>query len=186
MAYEQLEEIRSRKREKVALFLTAENMGGLLLATLPVYLATAQFQSFFLRVILLIMAAVFGVTITLEVAGLPMYERLLWRVRGFMRVKTAGAMLTPDQFSPVPVATHVQILPVDGPIRVVSPPRGSTFSDRRLHTPPTIGSPRLALPSSSPFDEVLEREAARSATTSEEKGSRQQHGVAEEAAYAHL
>ncbi len=186
MAYEQLEEIRSRKREKVALFLTAENMGGLLLATLPVYLATAQFQSFFLRVILLIMAAVFGVTITLEVAGLPMYERVLWRVRGFMRVNTAGAMLTPDQFSPVPVATHVQILPVDGPIRVVSPPRGSTFSDRRLDTPPTIGRPCSAMPSSSPFDEVLEREAARSATALEEQASGQQRGVAEEAAYAHL
>ncbi len=186
MAYEQLEEIRSRKREKVALFLTAENMGGLLLATLPVYLATAQFQSFFLRVSLLIMAAVLGVTITLEVAGLPMYERLLWRVRGFMRVKTAGAMLTPDQFSPVPVATHVQILPVDGPIRVVSPPQGPPFGDRRLNTPPTIGSPRSAMPSSSPFDEVLEREAARSATASKEEASGQEHGVVEEAAYAYL
>ena len=43
MAYPQLEDLCSRKREKVALFLTAENMAGVLAIALPAYqLHTAQ------------------------------------------------------------------------------------------------------------------------------------------------
>ena len=159
MAYEQLEEIRSRKREKVALFLTAENMGGLLIATLPVYIATAQFQSFFLRIVLLAMAATFGVIITLEYGGLALYERMLWRIRGFMRVQTSGAVLTPDQFSPTPVATHVQVLPVNGPIRAV--PTEQSAARSRTRAVPT--KPVPAATTVSPFDEVLQRDAERHA-----------------------
>ena len=57
MPYQQLEEIRSRKKEKVALFLTAENLAGLMVTTMPVYVATANFHSFGLRMLLLALAA---------------------------------------------------------------------------------------------------------------------------------
>lgn len=186
MAYQQLEEIRSRKREKVALFLTAENMGGLLLATLPVYLATAQFQSFVLRVVLLVMAAVLGVAVTLEYGGLALYERILWRIRGFMRVQTAGSVLTPEQFSPVPAAPHVQLLPVDGLVRVVPTAQAQACSGRRLHTPPTTLNAHLTLTTQSPFDDVIAREAGRTSGVTEERPSDHQYGMAEEAPYAHV
>lgn len=187
MTYQQLEEIRSRKREKVALFLTAENMGGLLIATLPVYIATAQFQSFALRSVLLIMAAVFGVAVTLEVAGLPMYERVLWRVRGLMRVRMSGAVLTPDQFSPTPVAAPVQILPVDGPIRIVPAAHATPFGGRRLNLP--CGGALNSMPQAprtSPFDEILLRQAERDAGPALATVAIPQRDAPKEVAYVHV
>ena len=48
MAYPQLEELTSRKREKVALFFTAEHMAGMLAVGLPAYVATLG-TTFWLR-----------------------------------------------------------------------------------------------------------------------------------------
>ncbi len=186
MAYEQLEEIRSRKREKVAMFLTAENMGGLLMATLPVYIATAQFQSFFLRMVLLVLAAVLGVVITFEIGGLALYERLLWRLRGLMRVQTAGALINPDQFSVVPSTTYVEALPADGPISMLPVIKHDTsFRGRRIGVPEipkqstTNVSERCAASQLSPFDEVMEAEAQRETRQAAQS-------TAEEAVYANV
>ena len=77
MAYHQLEDLTSRKREKVALFLTAENMAGLLAVALPCYLGTAHVE-LWLRIPILITAAALGVALTSEVQGLALYERVLW------------------------------------------------------------------------------------------------------------
>jgi hypothetical protein len=69
MAYPQLEDLCSRKREKVALFLTAENMAGVLAIALPAYSATLQ-TTFWLRLLILLAACVLGLVLTSEINGL--------------------------------------------------------------------------------------------------------------------
>jgi hypothetical protein len=119
MAYEQLEEIRSRKHEKVALFLTAQNMAGLIIVALPIYIATHQLSSVVLRTVLLILAATLGVSVTLDVAGLPLYERLLWRLRGAIRRRTGDGVVAPATFSGAPLNQGDRAVPLHGPIRIV-------------------------------------------------------------------
>ena len=120
MAYEQLEELTSRKREKVALFLTAENMVGLLVIGLPAYIATAS-TAFWLRSLILLAAAVLGVLLTSEIHGLACYERALWWARGWARRRVAGAILRPAEFTAVAVVHDDRPLPLGGPVRRVQP-----------------------------------------------------------------
>ncbi len=118
MPYEQLEEIRSRKQEKIALFLTAQHMAGMLAVAMPVYIATLDFP-FVLRTLIVIAAAILGVCLTLETGGLPLYERVLCRVRGAIRVQASGTTLSPDQFTGTAPAHAERALLAGGPIRVV-------------------------------------------------------------------
>src|SRR3712207_3141305 len=115
MAYEQLEELTSRKREKVALFLTAENMAGLLAVGLPAYIGTMQ-TPFFLRILILIAAAVLGVVITTDMNGMACYERMLWWVRGRLRRQVAGGVIRPAEFAAAPVVQGDRAVPLGGPI----------------------------------------------------------------------
>ena len=116
MAYPQLEELTSRKREKVALFLTAENMAGLLAIGLPAYIATTG-TTFWLRILILLAAAVLGVVITSEINGMACYERVLWWVRGRLRRQLAGGALRPAEFTAAPVVQGDRAMPLGGPIR---------------------------------------------------------------------
>ena len=129
MPYEQLEEIRSRKQEKVAVFLTAQHVGGMLCVTVPVYIATLEFP-FMLRTLIMIMAAILGIALTLEIGGLPCYERLLWRLRGAIRVRLGNTALSPEAFTGVSAARLERALPAGGPIRVVDARTG--VAQRRL------------------------------------------------------
>jgi hypothetical protein len=121
MAYPQLEDLCSRKREKVALFLTAENMAGVLAIALPAYSATLQ-TTFWLRLLILLAACVLGLVLTSEINGLACYERVLWRVRGWARRRTVGATLRPAEFTAIPVAQGDRALPAGGPLRRVTAP----------------------------------------------------------------
>ena len=91
MAYEQLEEIRGRKGEKIVLFLTVENLVGVVCLALPVYLATTS-APFLVRLVLLALAGVLGYVATVEIGGLALYARVSWLVRGWLRRRA-------DQFS---------------------------------------------------------------------------------------
>ena len=115
MPYPQLEELTSRRREKVALFLTAENMAGLLAIGLPAYIATTG-TTFWLRILILLAAAVLGVVITSEINGMACYERVLWWVRGRLR-QLAGGALRPAEFTAAPVVQGDRAMPLGGPIR---------------------------------------------------------------------
>ncbi len=119
MAYEQLEELTSRKREKVALFLTAENMAGLLAIGLPAYIVTTG-TSFWLRLLILSAAAVLGVALTSEIHGLAFYERTLWWLRGRIRRWIAGSNLRPAEFTAAPAMTGERALPLRSPVRRVA------------------------------------------------------------------
>ena len=116
MPYTQLEELTSRKREKVALFFTAEHMAGMLALGLPAYLGTLG-TTFGLRLLILLAAAVLGVLITSDMGGMAGYERVLWWVRGRLRRRLLGTTLRPDEFTVTPVAQSDRAVPLGGPIR---------------------------------------------------------------------
>jgi hypothetical protein len=119
MAYEQIEQISVRKGEKVAAFLTIENAAGLLMTVLPTYLLSGGLP-LLLRALVLALAAAVGIAATLEFRGLALYERLLWRGRGMLRVRLQGRRVTPEQLVGAPRSVRPdRPLAVNGPIRVV-------------------------------------------------------------------
>jgi hypothetical protein len=119
MAYRMLEELQNRRKEKVAIFLTFENIVGLIVIFFPVFLGSSAFP-LIIRAPLCIGAAILGVTATLDVHGLPIYEQLLWRARGFLRLRTQGQVITPDHLTgAVMLDTPDRPLPLGGPIAVV-------------------------------------------------------------------
>ncbi len=124
MPYPQLEELTSRKREKVALFLTAENMAGLLAVGLPAYLGTLG-VAIWLRILILIAAAVLGVALTSEVNGMAFYERVLWWLRGRVRRRMTGGMIRPVEFAAAPAVHGERALPLGGSLRRVKRSAGT-------------------------------------------------------------
>jgi hypothetical protein len=123
MAYRMLEELQNRRKEKVAIFLTFENIVGLIMVFFPVFLGTSAFP-LLIRGPLCIGAAVLGVMATLDVHGLPLYEHLLWRARGFLRLRSQGQVITPDHLTGVVVLDAPdRPLPIGGPIVAVERPQ---------------------------------------------------------------
>ena len=137
MPYQQLENLTSRKQEKVAAFLTAENMAGIFAFGLPAYIATTQ-TVLWLRLLILLTALILGLLVTHEIGGMAFYERVLWRLRGWVRRRASGATVHPAEFIAAPVVQGDRALPVGGPIRRATPPEAGP-------------SPALSRPSSGPF-----------------------------------
>jgi hypothetical protein len=105
--------------EKVAIFLTFENIVGLIMVFFPMFLGTSAFP-LLIRGPLCIGAAILGVTATLDVHGLPVYEQALWRARGALRLHTHGQIITPDHLTGVVLHDAPdRPLPLGGPIHVV-------------------------------------------------------------------
>lgn len=75
MPHEMIDEIQSRKGEKVALFLTFENAAGLILGVLPAFILSGALP-WWLRILIVLAAGAVGVLATLEVGGLAFYERV--------------------------------------------------------------------------------------------------------------
>ena len=138
MPYPQLEELTSRRREKVALFLTAENMAGLFAIDLPAYIATLH-TALILRVLILIAAAVLGVMLTSDIHGMAFWERAVCWARGQARRRVLGAVIRPAEFTAVPVVPGDRALPLGGPLRRV---KGGTASPASL--PRRVGAVRTA------------------------------------------
>jgi hypothetical protein len=119
MAYRMLEELQNRRKEKVAIFLTFENIVGLIIVFFPVFLGSSAFP-LIIRAPLCIGAAIVGVAATLDVHGLPIYEQVLWRARGTIRLRTHGQIITPDHLTgAVMLDAPDRPLPLGGPIAVV-------------------------------------------------------------------
>ena len=119
MAYFHIEQIHERKGEKVAFMLTAENMAGLVVGVLPLYLLTGSLP-FWLRAILLGLAGVLGVVATLDMGGLTPIERGIWMVRGVIRLRFQGSRLTPEQLpGAAPLRREERALRANGPIQVL-------------------------------------------------------------------
>jgi hypothetical protein len=123
MSYRMLEELQNRRKEKVAIFLTFENIVGLILVFFPVFLSSGGLP-LLVRAPLCLGAAVLGVALTLDMHGLAVYERALWQARGIVRLRTRGRVITPDDLAgAVAPETTERPLPLDGPIQAVERPR---------------------------------------------------------------
>ncbi len=139
MPYDQLEEIGARRHEKVALYLTFENAVGLIAGALPAYVALASAPGL-LRIVLTVLGGIVGVIMTLDVAGMPISARLLWRVRGVIRLRTRSTLITPADLAgtPLPVSTgHARALRVGGSIQLAQGPALPAYG-------PTLRHPRVA------------------------------------------
>ncbi|HEX9373273.1 MAG TPA: hypothetical protein VF897_19835 [Roseiflexaceae bacterium] len=118
MPYQHIEEIQSRRGEKIALFLTIENAMGLILAAFPAYLISVA-MPFVLRILIVGAAALLGVLATLDVGGMAFYERLAWRVRGYLRQRMSSTTITPEQIAGgAPAVRRDRPLPVGGPVQL--------------------------------------------------------------------
>jgi hypothetical protein len=98
VAYVQLPQIDDRKSEKLAVLLSAENMGGLLLCAGPAYLLTTGWD-FLPRIVLLVVAALLGVALTVRVGGMALYARLLWQLRGVVWLYLKGEDVLPEHLA---------------------------------------------------------------------------------------
>ena len=124
MPHEMIDEIQSRKGEKVALFLTFENAAGLILGVLPAFILSSA-MPWWLRILIVLAAGAVGVLATLEVGGLAFYERVTWAVRGTLAARAEGERITPEQLIGARVAgRRDRALPIDGPIRAVPMRKG--------------------------------------------------------------
>lgn len=121
MPYQQLPQIDDRKSEKLAVFLTVENMLGLAAIGGPVYLLSSGWP-LLIRAAALLLAAVVGVALTVPVAGMPLYMHAYWLLRGLIWRQFVGDDLTPDQLAgAVPTQRRSVALPVGGVARTITP-----------------------------------------------------------------
>jgi hypothetical protein len=119
MPYQHIEELRMRKNEKVALLLTAENFVGMALAAMPVYIGLANLELGWLRMLLTIVAGLAGIAITLDVGGMALYERILWRVRGRLRRISSGATIRPQDLPGTTIEVRARPFAAAGSVRPV-------------------------------------------------------------------
>ena len=119
MPYRMLEEIQDRRKEKVAVFLTTQNIFGLVIMVVPTYVLTAGLP-LLLRGLALILGAAIGFAVTLDHDGLPLYEKGLWLVRGIIRRALNGTVMTPESLMGA-IVGHQQdrAIQVDGPIQPI-------------------------------------------------------------------
>ncbi len=107
-----IEELASRKKEKIAAFLTFESIVAVVLAFLPLFIISAQWP-LITRVPLCLLAALAGYICTVEVRGLPLYEHAIWSVRGLARLRLHGNRIGPDDLPgavPAPVEDRVIVI----------------------------------------------------------------------------
>ena len=119
MPYTMIEEIQDRKQEKIAVFLTAQNMFGAIACAVPTYFIVAHLSPLVAGIAIAI-AAILGVIVTADTDGLPIYERVLWYVRGQIRLRTRGRIISPDTFTGAIVERQYdRATMVGGPIQPV-------------------------------------------------------------------
>ncbi len=141
MPYEHIEQIHERKGEKVALMLTAENMAGLIIGALPIYLLTASLP-FWLRAITLILSASLGVMATLDMGGMTPAARIAWMVRGTLRLRLHGTQMMPEHLpGAIPTRRQARALRAQGPIQAL-PPHSTTM----LRAMPVASLPHAITP----------------------------------------
>lgn len=154
MPHDMIDEIQSRKGEKVALFLTFENAAGLILGVLPAFILSGALP-WWLRILLVIAAGIVGVLATLEVGGLAFYERMTWAVRGAIAQRAAGNRITPEQLVGArTVGRRDRALPINGPIRAVTMRHSTPGHPRRPATLPRVQSPEVH---DAPLDETAQQ-----------------------------
>jgi hypothetical protein len=114
-----IEELTSRKKEKIATFLTFESIVAVILAFMPIFMISSSWP-LLTRVPLCLAAAVAGYVITLELRGLPLYEHVLWTARGVFRLRVHGDRIVPEDLpGAIPAPDQDRVIAASGPIELV-------------------------------------------------------------------
>lgn len=97
MPYQMIEQLRSRRGEKVAPFATAENVVGMSVLAGPFFIMNEL--PMLVRIVLILFGATLGYLITQESRGMMFCERVLWRLRGEFRLLLRGRTLAPSDLA---------------------------------------------------------------------------------------
>lgn len=118
MPQRMFQELRGRKQEKVAPFLTLENLTGVLVFFAPAYIGSGG-TPLLIRAPLVIGAAVLGYVLTMEHRGMALYERLILRGRGMLRLRLHTRIIRPEQLAGRVVEVQAKAVPLSGPIQPI-------------------------------------------------------------------
>jgi hypothetical protein len=144
-----IEELASRKKEKIATFLTFESIVAVIIGFMPLFMISSSWP-LLTRVPLCLLGALVGYIITLDYRGLPLYEHVLWTARGLLRLKTQGnrvgpedlpgAILAPDQDRVIVVSGPIELVqrPANRLSRATPPPIAPAVLDEELDEVPTL------------------------------------------------
>jgi hypothetical protein len=125
MSYRQLEEIRDRKGEKMAAFLTMENIGGIIGGAV-LMLVIGMTLPTLVRWGLTGIGAIIGLVVTFDHQGFPLYVRLRWIIAGLVRLRLTGGRWSPETLEGTKaVGQRDRAMRVGGPIKVVRRDRRS-------------------------------------------------------------
>jgi len=115
-----IEELASRKKEKIATFLTFESIVAVMIGFMPLFMISSSWP-LLVRVPVCLVGAVAGYILTLEVHGLALYEQILWMSRGLVRLRTQGDLRSPAELPGALVEDSTdQIIEVSGAFEVIS------------------------------------------------------------------
>ena len=137
-----IEELTSRKKEKIATFLTFESIVAVLICFMPVFMISGSWP-LLTRVPLCVAAAIAGYVLTVEVHGLPLYEHVQWTARGLFRLHVHGNRVGPEDLpGAVPAPDQDRVVAASGPIELVqrrpasTPPVALPVASARRDGPP--------------------------------------------------
>ena len=114
-----IEELTSRKQEKIATFLTFESVVAVLIGFMPLFIMSSGWPVY-IRVPACALGALAGYLMTMEMRGLPLYEHLTWIARGVYRMRVQGNRITPDDLPGAALEPNQdRIIAASGPITFV-------------------------------------------------------------------
>ena len=126
-----IEELASRKQEKIATFLTFESIVAVIIGFMPIFMISSSWP-LLTRVPMCVAGAVVGYIVTLEFHGLPLYEHVLWTARGLFRLRVHGNRLGPEDLpGAIPAPDQDRVIVVSGPIELAQRPASTPRSVER-------------------------------------------------------
>jgi len=127
-----IEELASRKQEKIATFLTFESIVAVIIGFMPIFMISSAWP-LLTRVPLCLIGALAGYVVTLELQGLPLYEHVLWTARGLLRLRLHGNRVGPEDLpGAIPAPDQDRVIVVSGPIELVQRPDTPVAPAERL------------------------------------------------------
>ena len=114
-----IEELASRKQEKIATFLTFESVVAVLIGFMPLFMISGTWP-IVPRVLACAGGAALGYLMTIETKGLPLYEHLSWSARGLLRFHVQGRRVTPEELPGAAIdPDQDRVIDVRGPVTVI-------------------------------------------------------------------
>jgi hypothetical protein len=116
MPYRTIENM-TRRGEKIAPFLTVENLVGLMISGTIGYVLKAGLEGIW-QFVLLAGCMGLGYLATMEIQGMARYQRVLYRLRGSMVSLARGRVITPTDLPGNASQTNSTVMQRDGLVRL--------------------------------------------------------------------